>query len=101
MLTKMTSQGEVVLSAEEETAMRAEWAVNTAEELAREAESARLAADRESARQYTKLLALAEMSPAEIQTWIDANVTNLATAQDAIKTMAIGLSILIRRELKQ
>lgn len=57
--------------------------------------------DRTAALQYQKLRTLAQMSPAQIQAWIDANVTNLATAQDAIKTLAVGLSILIRRELNE
>ena len=63
-------------------------------------ERQRLAADRATAFEYGKLIALSEMTPAQIQTWVDANVINLATAQDAIKTLAVGLSVLIRRERK-
>lgn len=45
---------------------------------------------------YAKLVALKGMTPAQVSTWVDANVTNLAQAQDAIKTLAIGLGYLIR-----
>ena len=72
----------------------------TAEEVQRAADLAKLAADRTAAFAYNKLVALSDMTPAQIQTWITANVTNLAQAQDAIGTLAIGLSVLIRRERK-
>jgi hypothetical protein len=72
----------------------------TAEEVQRAADAAKLAADRTAAFAYAKLVALSDMTPAQIQTWIGANVTNLAQAQDAITTLAIGLSVLIRRERK-
>jgi hypothetical protein len=90
----------------------ADWAVSTegvldhdplpptAEDVQRAADAAKLAADRTAAFAYSKLVALSDMTPAQIQTWIGANVTNLAQAQDAIGTLAIGLSILIRRERK-
>lgn len=61
-------------------------------------ERQRLAADRSAAFAYAKLVALSEMSPAQVQAFVAANVTNLAQAQDAIATLAVGLSILIRRE---
>ena len=53
--------------------------------------------DAEAAKQYAKLTALKGMTPAQIQTWVDSNVINLAGAQDAIKTLAIAVSILSRR----
>jgi hypothetical protein len=53
--------------------------------------------DAEAARQYAKLVALRGMTPAQVDAWVDANVTNLATAQDAIKTLAIAVSVLSRR----
>lgn len=49
------------------------------------------------AKQHAKLVALSKMTPAQVQTWILANVTNLAQAQDAIATLAIAVSILARR----
>lgn len=72
--------------------------VPTQEELDRSAARSQLEIDRTAALAYMKLATLADMSPSQIQAWVDGNVTNLATAQDAIKTLAIGLSILIRRE---
>ena len=53
--------------------------------------------DAGAARQYAKLQALKGMTPAQVSSWVDANVTNLASAQDAIKTLAIAVSILARR----
>lgn len=50
-----------------------------------------------AAKAYAKLAALCGMTPAQIQTWVDSNVTNLAQAQDAIKTLAIAVAILARR----
>lgn len=53
--------------------------------------------DATAAKAYTKLTALRGMTPAQVGAWVDANVTNLATAQDAIKTLAIAVSVLARR----
>jgi hypothetical protein len=52
--------------------------------------------DRAAARAYVKLNALKAMTPAQISTWVDANVTNLSTATDALKTLAIAVGILAR-----
>lgn len=54
-------------------------------------------ADLTAVRAYNKLVALKNMTPAQVSAWVDANVTNLATAQDAIKTLAIGMGYLIRQ----
>ena len=53
--------------------------------------------DRAAARAYAKLAALKTMTPAQVQTWVSANVTNLAQAQDAIATLAIAVGILSRQ----
>jgi len=53
--------------------------------------------DRTAARGYVKLNALKNMTPAQVQTWVAANVTNLAQAQDAIATLAIAVGILARQ----
>lgn len=66
-------------------------------EIDAEAVEAKNAADSAAAKQYAKLTSLKAMSPAEVQTWVAANVTNLAQAQDAIATLAIAVSILSRR----
>ncbi len=54
-------------------------------------------ADALAARTRTKLIALKNMSPDQVETWCGANITNLATAKDALTTLAIGISILARR----
>ena len=46
-------------------------------------------ADRTSIKAYNKVTALVAMNPAQVSTWVDNNVTTLAQAQDAIKTLAI------------
>jgi hypothetical protein len=53
--------------------------------------------DATAANAYTKLNALKNMTPAQVQAWVTGNVTNLAQAQDAIMTLAIAVSILARR----
>jgi hypothetical protein len=52
--------------------------------------------DEAAALGYAKLRALAGMTQAEIDAWVLANVTNLIGAQDAIKTLAKGMSVLLR-----
>ncbi len=53
--------------------------------------------DAAAAKAYAKLAALMTMTPAQVQAWVAANVTNLAQAQDAIATLAIAVSVLARR----
>jgi hypothetical protein len=53
--------------------------------------------DAASAKAYAKLQALMGMTPAQVQAWVSANVTNLAQAQDAIATLAIAVAVLARR----
>lgn len=53
--------------------------------------------DAAAAREYAKLRALVTMTPAQVQAWVSANVTNLAQAQDAITTLAVAVSQLARR----
>lgn len=53
--------------------------------------------DAAAAISYTKLAALAAMTPAQVQAWVGANVTNLAQSQDVIATLAIAVAILARR----
>ncbi len=63
------------------------------------AEAARLKDEQDAAaiRSHVKLTALKNMNPAQIQAWVTTNVTNLAQAQDAISTLAVGVSILARK----
>ena len=51
----------------------------------------------QAAREYAKLRALRDMTPAQVDAWVEANVTTLAAARDAIKTLAIAVAILARR----
>ena len=52
--------------------------------------------DRTTARAYPKLASLMTMTPAQVQSWVAANVTTLAQAQDAIATLGICVAILAR-----
>jgi hypothetical protein len=53
--------------------------------------------DRVEAKNYSKLVALKNMTPAQVQAWCAANITNLAQAKDAITTLAVAVSVLARR----
>ena len=53
--------------------------------------------DAAAARSYAKLTALRAMTPAQVQAWVAANVTNFAQAQDAIATLAVAVGVLARR----
>jgi len=44
-----------------------------------------------------KLAALMVMTPAQVESWITANVNNLADAKGVLKTLAVGMAILARR----
>lgn len=55
------------------------------------------ALDRLSAIQYTKLKSLRDMSPNQVEVWIDANIVDLNSAKDALKTLAIAISVLAKR----
>src|SRR5512143_391955 len=50
-----------------------------------------------AAKQYQKAQALFAMSPAQVSAWIDANINTFADAKDALKTLAIIVSVLGRR----
>lgn len=54
-------------------------------------------ADAQAAKGYAKLRALATMTPAQIQTWCDNNITTTAAERDAIKTLAVAVGVLARR----
>lgn len=53
--------------------------------------------DATSAKQYAKLVALKNMTPAQVDAWVTANVNSMADAKDAIKTLAIAVGVLARR----
>jgi hypothetical protein len=53
--------------------------------------------DAVAAREYGPLQALAAMTPQQVQTYIQNNVTDLASAKTAIKTLAVAVGILARR----
>lgn len=72
------------------------WIVNAVRQAA-ENQAAQDVADSTAAKSYAKLTALRRMTPAQVQSWVAANVTNLAQAQDAITTLAIAVGILARR----
>ena len=53
--------------------------------------------DAAAAKTHAKLVALKNMTPAQVQAWCDVNITNLAQARDTLTTLAIAVSILARR----
>jgi hypothetical protein len=54
-------------------------------------------ADAKVARSNGKLAALAKLTPAQVQAWVNSNVTTLADAKDVITTLAVAVSVLARR----
>lgn len=73
-----------------------ETAAEIQEKEAREAEKVSMKQARAYAKEYPKLKALYQMSPAQVETWVQNNVNTLADAKDAIKTLAIAVSILAK-----
>jgi hypothetical protein len=53
--------------------------------------------DSREAREYAPLQALAAMTPTQIQAYINANVTDLASAKVALRTLAVAVGIMARR----
>jgi hypothetical protein len=47
------------------------------------------------------LTALISATPAQVDTWLTANVTNLAQARDVLKALALGLRYVYLLETKQ
>ena len=87
-------------------AWRYKWRVDalTAPELAAKAAADALIAkagkdnaDAGNAKADAKLMAFAAMTPAQVRTWVAANVATLADAKDALATLAVAVSILARR----
>ncbi len=74
-----------------------EFEVRTAEDFVEPEAITKDMRDSIEAKAYGKLAALSTMSPTQVQTWVTNNVTNLAQAQDAIATLAIAVSVLIRK----
>lgn len=52
--------------------------------------------DATAVKAYPQLVALKNMTPAQVQAWVEANVTTLATAKGAIKTLAVAVGFLAR-----
>lgn len=70
---------------------------NMADEADQRAKEAKELADVSAATKYPKLAALRTLSPSEVSAWVDANVNSFADAKDAIKTLAIAVSVLAKR----
>ena len=75
----------------------AEMPGKTAEQLARKAEDAKRAQDVADAKADAKLSALADMSPAQVREWVNAQVKTLADAKDVLATLAVAVSVITKR----
>jgi hypothetical protein len=62
-----------------------------------DAEVAQLTTDLNAIKAIPALTALVRMSPAQIDTWATANITTVATARDAIATLAKVVAVLARQ----
>lgn len=53
--------------------------------------------DAADAKANAKVAALKALTPTQVGAWVDANITTLPAAVDALKTLAIAVSILSRK----
>ena len=58
---------------------------------------AKVATDAATAKADTKLSALADMSPAQVREWVNAQVKTLADAKDVLATLAVAVSVITKR----
>jgi|GEM_PF-5605299 hypothetical protein len=77
-----------------------EEAARQADEAARLAAHAALKADLSTLRADAALKALMRSSPAQIDAWVAANVTDLASARNAIRLLARAVSVVARNVLE-
>ena len=84
------------MTAGEETALLNAMA---AAQASRAALEAGIKADAATLRGDADLRSMVGMNPAQIDAWVNANVTDLASARNAIRLLARGLSVLARREI--
>lgn len=73
------------------------WPLTKLEKDALTAKEVQDANDTNIARVNAKVLAIAAMSPAQIETWVAGNVLTLLQARDVIATLGMVVSILARR----
>jgi len=83
MLASAVPQGAAIIAADPPTAEELKHAQDRADAAAAKADN--------------KLTAFSNMTPAQVRSWIAANVNNLAEAKDAMATLAVAVSILARR----
>lgn len=70
------------------------------EQAAREAQAAAAAEEQEAilaVRAHQKLTALKDMTPAQVEQWVNTHVTNLTQAKEVLATLAVAVSVLARR----
>lgn len=70
----------------------------TAEQIAERTKAAADAADKESVRVDSFVQNFVGMTPAQVSAYIDANVTNLASAKSVIDKLALMVLVLAKRE---
>ena len=78
-------------------ALEAANAPPTAEQLAEQALREKHEADAATAKADAKLSALADMSPAQVREWVNAQVKTLADAKDVLATLAVAVSVITKR----
>lgn len=62
----------------------------------RSPEVIRMEEDKAAAKRQLRLAALADMTPAQVTTWVSQNVTNFGDAKELLTALAIAVSILSR-----
>ena len=76
-----------------------QWQVSrlSDQEIARKASAQKAATDASAAKADAKLSALADMSPAQVREWVNAQVKTLADAKDVLATLAVAVSVITKR----
>ena len=96
-MKRLTAQGLVDMTPEEEAAIEA--AGQAAETEA--SERVAMKADRQGVLSDNQVRAFLNKSPDQVAQTIDNNVTDLDSAKTAIKVLALVVSVLARREMNQ
>lgn len=100
LASSVSGRGLVLLSAEEEAATRAEWAqaeqAAAADAQAKQTEAARIDAIRQDPVCADLLERLRSFTPAQIDSYVDSNVTDPASTRALLKRMLMMLALLAR-----
>lgn len=100
---KVTPFGTIQLTVEEESLRDTEEAAWAAGQLSRDVFISRVGVDeveRQSVKSNTALITFINMTPTQIDSWVDTNVNSLSDARIALKLLAKILNVAVRRTIR-